>query len=195
MSPLVVSVPSYNCHTIYADDILICIVTSLETNVVFSLLNGEAFDYIGSSRMVYDLKQNNFNALGGINLKLDDIKSVIEFGQLGKGKVVLHSTNKDNTTKRLQNALNASILEDSVPPTSVQSFLQAKPNLTTVVITNHGKQFKNRFYNGILDDGENLSFNRYIYSSFMYLAFYVFFTIEIFMYHVLEMIAARLHQI
>jgi len=129
---------------------------------VFSLLNGEAFDYIGSSRMVYDLKQNNFNALGGINMKLDDIKSIIEFGQLGKGKIILHSSNKDDMIEHLKEALNASILENSVPPTSVQSFLGAKPSLTAVVISNHKKQFENRYYNSILDDGENLGFNRYI---------------------------------
>ncbi|EZA46656.1 Nicastrin, partial [Ooceraea biroi] len=106
--------------------------------------------------MIYNMKQNNFNALGGINLKLDDIKSVIEFGQLGKEKIVLHSSSKDDTTDRLSKVLNASILDDSVPPTSVQSFLEARPSLTTVVITNHGKKFLNRYYNSILDDGENL---------------------------------------
>lgn len=131
-----------------------------KTNVVFSLLNGEAFDYIGSSRMVYDLKQNSFNALGGTNLKLDDIQSVIEFGQLGKGEIFLHSNGKDDVINRLQHALNASVLDGSVPPTSVQSFLEAKPDLTTIVISNHGTQFKNRYYNGILDDAESLGFDR-----------------------------------
>lgn len=130
------------------------------TNVVFSLLNGEAFDYIGSSRMVYDLKQNNFNALGGTNLKLDDIKSVIEFGQLGEGKIFLHANGNDDIINRLNETLNGSILYDSVPPTSVQSFLEAKPNLTTVVISNHEKEFTNRYYNGILDDGDSLHFDR-----------------------------------
>lgn len=131
-----------------------------KTNVVFSLLNGEAFDYIGSSRMVYDLKKNNFNALGGVTLKFDDIQSVIEFGQLGKGEIFLHSNGKDDTINRLRDALNASVIDGSIPPTSVQSFLETKPNLTTIVISNHGKQFKNRYYNGILDDAESLDFDK-----------------------------------
>ncbi|XP_018317133.1 nicastrin [Mycetomoellerius zeteki] len=131
-----------------------------KTNVVFSLLNGEAFDYIGSSRMVYDLKHNNFNALGGINLKFDDILSVIEFGQLGPGKIFLHSNGEDDMITRLGNALKAKIKYGSVPPTSVQSFLEAKPNLTTVVISNHEEQFKNRYYNSILDDAESLGFDK-----------------------------------
>lgn len=128
---------------------------------MFSLLNGEAFDYIGSSRMVYDLKQNNFNALGGTTLKLDDIKSVIEFGQLGKGDIFFHVNGYDDTVDHLQQALNVlTIFNNSVPPTSVQSFLEAKPNLTTVVISNHGKRFTNRYYNSILDDAESLNFHR-----------------------------------
>lgn len=142
--------------------IFISIVIFLETNVVFSLLNGEAFDYIGSSRMVYDLKQNSFNALGGINLKLDDIKSIIEFGQLSKGETYLHTSGKDDMINRLQKALKARNVKNSVPPTSVQSFLEAKPNLTTIVISNHEKEFVNKYYNSILDDAESLNYNRYI---------------------------------
>ena len=139
------------------------ITTVDETNVVFSLLNGEAFDYIGSSRLVYNLKKGNFNALGGVNLKLDDIKSVIEFGQLNKGNIYLHANNGDNNRliNRLKGSLNATVLPDSVPPVSVQSFLEENANLTAVVITNHGEQFENRYYNGILDDAESLDFNRY----------------------------------
>lgn len=114
--------------------------------------------------MVYDLKQNNFNALGGINLNIVDIKSVIEFGQLDREEIFLHSNGEDgDTINRLQKALNVSndnVLNGSVPPTSVQSFLEAKPNLTTVVISSHGVRFKNRYYNGILDDADSLGFNR-----------------------------------
>ncbi|KAK9296650.1 hypothetical protein QLX08_009467 [Tetragonisca angustula] len=133
-----------------------------KTNVVFCLLNGEAFDYIGSSRFIYDLKEGNFNALGGVNLKFDDIKSVIEFGQLTEGELFLHSNNaqNDEVIKKIQVALNAKILEGSVPPTSVQSFLEERPNLTAVVISDHGQQFKNKYYNGILDDAESLNFNK-----------------------------------
>ncbi|XP_016914122.1 nicastrin isoform X2 [Apis cerana] len=132
------------------------------TNVVFALLNGEAFDYIGSSRLIYDLKEGNFNALGGVNLKFDDIKSVIEFGQLTKGKLYIHSNNaqNDEIINKISTVLHADIMENSVPPTSIQSFLEEKPNLTAIVISNHGKKFENKYYNGILDDAESLNFNR-----------------------------------
>ncbi|XP_017756108.1 PREDICTED: nicastrin isoform X1 [Eufriesea mexicana] len=132
-----------------------------KTNVVFSLLNGEAFDYIGSSRLIYDLKEGNFNALGGVNLKFDDIKTVIEFGQLNKGKLYLHSNNgqNDDVINKIETALNATVLEGSIPPTSIQSFLEEKPNLTAVVISDHAQQFQNKYYNGILDDAKSLNFN------------------------------------
>lgn len=109
------------------------------------------------------MKEGNFNALGGVNLKFDDIKSVIEFGQLTEGELFLHSNNaqNDEVIKKIQVALNAKILEGSVPPTSVQSFLEERPNLTAVVISDHGQQFKNKYYNGILDDAESLNFNKY----------------------------------
>ncbi|XP_015432196.1 PREDICTED: nicastrin [Dufourea novaeangliae] len=146
----------------YLNNIFKNVTVADKTNVVFTLLNGEAFDYIGSSRLIYDLKEGNFNALGGVNLKFDDIKSVIEFGQLNKGNMYLHSNNGRNNAmiNKLRIALNATILEDSVPPTSIQSFLKAKPDLTAVVISNHEKQFENRYYNGILDDAQSLHFNR-----------------------------------
>ncbi|XP_076223898.1 nicastrin isoform X2 [Nomia melanderi] len=133
-----------------------------KTNVVFSLLNGEAFDYIGSSRLIYDLKEDNFSALGGIKLKFDDIKSVIEFGQLSNGNLYLHSNNAKNNImmNNLQKALNATVIEDSIPPTSIQSFLKEKRNLTAIVISNHDEKFKNKYYNGILDDAKNLYSNR-----------------------------------
>ena len=35
------------------------------TNVLFAFLNGEAFDYIGSSRMVYDITEGAFPAKVG----------------------------------------------------------------------------------------------------------------------------------
>ncbi|XP_078049963.1 nicastrin [Augochlora pura] len=131
-------------------------------NIVFSLFNGEAFDYIGSSRLIYDLKEDRFHALGGVKLKFDDIESVIEFGQLSKDNLYLHSNNGKNNIllESLKNELHADVLEGSIPPTSIQSFLKEKSDLPAVVISNHGEQFKNKYYNGILDDAQNLHFNK-----------------------------------
>ena len=121
-------------------------------------------DYIGSSRLVYDLKEGNFYSLGGRLLKFEQISSVIEIGQVGEGELYLHSNNfKDNPMIiNIRTELNATVLEDSVPPASIQSFLRANSSLPAVVIANHGKTFVNRYYNSLLDDAEGLS-ARYIY--------------------------------
>ncbi|XP_015588918.1 nicastrin isoform X2 [Cephus cinctus] len=133
-----------------------------KTNVVFSLLNGEDFDYIGSSRFVYDLKGGNFNSLGGKTLLFDQISSVIELSQLGRGPLYLHASNyEDNQIlTQLQAALSATILKDSVPPASVQSFLKANSNLSATVISNYKEEFIYRYYQGILDDGESIGYKR-----------------------------------
>ncbi|XP_012263929.2 nicastrin isoform X2 [Athalia rosae] len=131
-----------------------------KTNVIFSLLNGESFDYIGSSRLVYDLKEGNFNAIGGKILRLDQIRTVIELGQLGVGDIYFHSTNFENDTlvNSLRAVLSAKILKGSLPPASIQSFLNGNPNISATVIANHGEQFTNKYYNSILDDKLNLNF-------------------------------------
>lgn len=132
-----------------------------DTNVVFSLLNGEAFDYIGSSRLVYDLQRDSFTSLGGRLLKFNQISSVIELGQLGEGQLFMHSNNfKDSSLiKNLETNLNANILENSIPPASVQSFLKANSSLPAVVLANHGEKFVNKYYNSLLDDAVGLSYN------------------------------------
>ncbi|XP_054719856.1 nicastrin-like [Uloborus diversus] len=58
-------------------------------NILFIIFNGEAFDYIGSSRVVYDMKKNDFpvKILKGIReqpalIKLEHISHFIELSQL-----------------------------------------------------------------------------------------------------------------
>jgi nicastrin len=129
-------------------------------------LNGESLDYIGSSRLVYDLKEGNFRALGGKLLKFDQIDSVIELGQLGNGPLYLHANNfntANSLLNNLQSKLNARLLENSIPPASIQSFLKENSSLPVVVIANHGTEFLNKYYNSLLDDAEGLGYTRYLF--------------------------------
>lgn len=75
----------------------------------------------------------------------------------------MHISNNDNDQiiRQLTEDLQAQVLNDSVPPTSVQSFLETKPSLTTIVIANHPNQFINKYYNSILDNPKTLHSNRY----------------------------------
>lgn len=134
---------------------------------MFTLMNGEAYDYIGSSRMAYDLKEGNFKSFTGKTLDLNQISSVIDVGQLGPGKLYLHTTNADNSriVSDLKNSLSASVLKDSVPPSSVNSFLKVKSNISTIVIANHGDEFENKYYHSLLDDKESLGDEKELASS------------------------------
>lgn len=70
-------------------------------NIFMALFNGESFDYIGSSRMVYDMLGNKFprplnddNPLQGPLVSLEHIKYWIELGSLAAhndSTVYLHS--------------------------------------------------------------------------------------------------------
>ncbi|XP_058805891.1 nicastrin isoform X2 [Phymastichus coffea] len=140
-------------------------VTVNDTNIVFSLLNGESMDYIGSSRLAHDLIFEKFDALGGKFLHFDQISSIIELGQLGEGDIYLHTNNSNNNPiivnlQNLRKELNATFMDNSVPPASVQSFLKRDSNMPVVVITNHGRNFTNKYYNGLLDDAEGLGYSR-----------------------------------
>ena len=129
-----------------------------DTNVMFSLMNGEAYDYIGSSRMIYDMKEGNFKSFNGNNFDFEQITAVIELGQLGQGPFYLHTSNSEGIelVSNLKKSLRATLLKDSVPPASVQSFLKEKSGLPTVIITNHGEEFVNNYYHSLLDDKKSL---------------------------------------
>lgn len=126
---------------------------------MFTLFNGESFDYIGSSKFIYDLKNNNSDGFSSDQLKLDQIKTVIELGQLGDRKLFLHANNHNGNEliDDIKNSLkfdDNNTLAGSIPPASIQSFLLEKPNISAVVIASHGKQFVNKYYGGIFDTSE-----------------------------------------
>lgn len=53
----------------------------IDNNILFTLFNGEAFDYIGSQRVAYDLNRGVWP--DHAPLTLDDIQLHVEVGQIG----------------------------------------------------------------------------------------------------------------
>ena len=52
---------SKNCHhTVIKQHFFFIISVQDGKNVMFTFFNGESFDYIGSSRMMYDMQNNKF---------------------------------------------------------------------------------------------------------------------------------------
>ncbi|XP_016320246.1 nicastrin, partial [Sinocyclocheilus anshuiensis] len=140
-------------------------------NIFFSFFQGEAFDYIGSSKMVYDMERNDFV------IDLNNVHSMLEIGQVGlhRGRSLwMHSDpvsrqNKSVDTQvsammsRVQSAaagLNLTVDQPSVsqplPPSSFQRFLRVR-GIPGLVLADHNTSFNNRYYESLYDDAENLN--------------------------------------
>uniref|UniRef100_A0A3Q0S248 Nicastrin n=1 Tax=Amphilophus citrinellus TaxID=61819 RepID=A0A3Q0S248_AMPCI len=138
--------------------------------ILYTFFQGETFDYIGSSRMVYDMENKEFP------LDLDNIHSMLEIGQVGlhgESKLWLHSdpvsrrnSSVNEEVSLIDNlnssalSLNFSLQEPSfsqpLPPSSFQRFLRARP-IPGVVIENHNSEFTNRYYESMYDNAEYLN--------------------------------------
>ncbi|CAN7980301.1 unnamed protein product [Ixodes pacificus] len=156
-------------------------------NVLFLIFNGEAFDYIGSSRVAYDMEKGDFpvrpnsGVLLPAALKMAHISHFLELSQVaplgGTPTVYLHTdpittktTTVNDTANRLIMELEKAASEDwlkvsvqaspndqPLPPSSVQQFLKKDKQIAAVVVSNHNKQFENRYYNSFFDTWENLN--------------------------------------
>jgi len=144
-------------------------------NILFLLIHGESFDYIGSSRLVYDMENQAFpfnksksdaaqtfyqNGTQSLFSKTN-IKSFIELGQLsnsqGSDTVFLHSANDPKevveTLRSNRGDLPTPEAVNKIPPSSAQTFLQHSP-IPTVVITNYNREFTNNMYHSIYDNAD-----------------------------------------
>uniref|UniRef100_A0A672T7P4 Nicastrin n=1 Tax=Sinocyclocheilus grahami TaxID=75366 RepID=A0A672T7P4_SINGR len=140
-------------------------------NIFFTFFQGEAFDYIGSSKMVYDMEKNDFV------IDLNNVHSMLEIGQVGlrSGQSLwMHSdpvSRKNDSVneevldlmRRMQSAaagLNVSLghplFTQPLPPSSLQRFLRARP-IPGLVLADHQTLFNNRYYESMYDDAENLN--------------------------------------
>ncbi|XP_072109329.1 nicastrin [Mobula birostris] len=145
-------------------------VKSLTKNIMLLFFQGETFDYIGSSRMVYDMIQGKFP------IRLENIDSFLELNQIGIGtasKIWAHtdpvslrnSTVHEQVRKLLRSlleskmGLNISVQQPNqsqpLPPSSFQRFLRAR-NIPGAVLTDHQGSFTNRYYQSVYDLAENI---------------------------------------
>ncbi|XP_033838840.1 nicastrin [Periophthalmus magnuspinnatus] len=145
---------------------------SSNTSIIYALFEGETFDYIGSSKMVYDMETQQFA------VDMDNVHSVLEVGQVGlrssNSPIWLHSdpvsrrnSSVDEEVRRLilnlQTAAkntNVNVSEPDasqpLPPSSFQRFLRARP-LPGIVIQDHQSVYTNRYYESMFDNPENLN--------------------------------------
>ncbi|XP_077985651.1 nicastrin-like [Glandiceps talaboti] len=147
-------------------------------NIMFTFFQGESWDYIGSSRAVFDMEQGKFpltledSKIQPATINLDHISMFLELRQLGlmnASQMWLHSDpvtqgrdpSVKNQTESIIKALNSAAKDHGIdastapadqplPPASFQRFLR-KENIGGVVITDHEKEFKNRYYQSRFD--------------------------------------------
>ncbi|XP_010562441.1 PREDICTED: nicastrin isoform X3 [Haliaeetus leucocephalus] len=108
----------------------------LQRNIMFTFFQGETFDYIGSSRMVYDMEKDKFP------LRLDNIHSFVELNQVALRNDSILWMHTDPVSR-----MNESV--------EVQRFLRAR-HIPGVVLTDHKTAFQNRYYQSMYDTPENI---------------------------------------
>lgn len=143
---------------------------AVQPNVLFMFFNGEAYDYIGSQRFVYDLRGGQFPPVyqQRAAIRADRIQLVIDVASLDDLSSVraYHVRNFDRAEKLLSAlekynrafALGVNTtarLQQDMPPSSAQSFL--RDNGTWPVVTLQSAQ-RNRYLHSMFDDRYNVGF-------------------------------------
>uniref|UniRef100_A0A4W6BTV6 Nicastrin n=1 Tax=Lates calcarifer TaxID=8187 RepID=A0A4W6BTV6_LATCA len=121
--------------------------------ILYTFFQGETFDYIGSSRMVYDMENKQFV------VDLDNVHSVLEIGQVGlraDSKLWLHTDPVSRRNESLNVTVDVPGFSQPLPPSSFQRFLRARP-IPGVVLEDHQSAYTNKFYESMYDNAENLN--------------------------------------
>ncbi|KAG9480764.1 hypothetical protein GDO78_010171 [Eleutherodactylus coqui] len=143
---------------------------ALPRNILFAFFQGEVFDYIGSSRMVYDMEKGRFP------VPLNSIHSFVELSQVAlrdNSSLWVHtdpisrsneSVNAEvkqllellkNSSKDTNVTLQEPDQSQALPPASFQRFLRAR-NIPGVVLTDHRAAYRNKYYNGMYDTAASI---------------------------------------
>ncbi|XKL69618.1 hypothetical protein PGB90_007387 [Kerria lacca] len=139
-------------------------------NVLFILFNGEAYDYIGSSRVVYDIENGQF-PFKEKPINMDDISLFVELSQLRNDTFTTYHTyhSADKNVTRFINIFNKfskmrnfsvnlnSIESERLPPSSFQNFI-AKANISGFIFSSYSRVFKNKYYHSLFDNNANVNY-------------------------------------
>ncbi|XP_033759066.1 LOW QUALITY PROTEIN: nicastrin-like [Pecten maximus] len=155
-------------------------------DILFAFFQGEAFDYIGSSRTVYDMEKDKFpqEPVSGEThvhpINLQHISHFVEVSQLGlrdDDKLWIHtdpisvkSSKKisEEVDVMIKNITDLARMVDldignittnkPLPPSSVQRFLK-KRQIPAIVMTDHQGSFTNKYYNSRFDRASTIQAN------------------------------------
>ncbi|NXA00131.1 NICA protein, partial [Nesospiza acunhae] len=143
---------------------------SLPRNVLFVFFQGETFDYIGSSRLVFDMEQEKFP------VRLENIGAFLELGQVSlrnNSMLWMHTDPVSRRNESVESQVSLECRERSpsssgsgvsleepgvsqpLPPSSFQRFLRSR-SIPGVVLSDHRAEFHNRYFQSIYDTAENI---------------------------------------
>ncbi|KZV53792.1 nicastrin [Dorcoceras hygrometricum] len=147
----------------------------LDKQLVFLVLTGEAWGYLGSRRFLLESDQHS-DAIKGLDMAM--VEMVLEIGSVGKSfsqgmKTLYTHTSGDtssvhgtlNAIQRAQDSFKtdgivvkrASTSNPGVPPSSLMTFLRKNHQISGVVLEDFDSAFTNKFYHSHLDDLSNVN--------------------------------------
>jgi nicastrin len=148
-------------------------------NVLFVLFNGESYDFIGSQRLVYDLKKGDaFPSPSTFSrpLDLENILMMIDIGNLDSlDELSFYQLENTTIGEKFLNAMKSylnylefdvkieSKITKNIPPVSIQSFLREDPSFPGFAVAT--QKPRNKFDHSIYDDIRNLNFTYHNSSS------------------------------
>ncbi|XP_011085876.1 nicastrin [Sesamum indicum] len=147
----------------------------LNKQLVFVVLTGESWGYLGSRRFFLESDKQS-DAMKGLDLAM--LEMVLEIGSVGKSfsqgnkTFFAHTAGAAssvngtfNVLQRAQDSLvtesimvkRASTTNPGVPPSSLMTFLRKKPQISGFVLEDFDSTFSNKFYHSHLDELSNIS--------------------------------------
>eukprot|EP00116_Pleurobrachia_bachei_P001901 sb/3462163/ len=128
----------------------------LECDIMVSFLQAESWDYSGSQRLAYDLRNESFG-YGPYNISLSDVKLVIEIGPISiSNSLYIHSYKVDDTVTQARGYFtNTSGLvftpRDTLPPSSLHSFYREDDDLSGLLVTDTDSKLLSSAYGSRYD--------------------------------------------
>ncbi|KAF5191239.1 Nicastrin [Thalictrum thalictroides] len=149
-------------------------VNEFNKQLVFLVLTGEAWGYLGSRRFLAELDMGS-DVVHGLNRTL--IELVMEVGSVGKAfdlgvnSLFTHASGGSSVSDKLMSAFQdaleslgssikvtrASKSNPGIPPSSLMTFLRKNSSLSGLVLEDFDTAFTNEFYNSHLDDLSNIN--------------------------------------
>ncbi|XP_006403782.2 nicastrin isoform X2 [Eutrema salsugineum] len=149
--------------------------SNLKKQLIFLVLTGETWGYLGSRRFIHELDLHS-EAVAG--LSDTPIETVLEIGSVGKGlsggmnTFFAHKTRVSSITNMTLDALkiaqdslasknikilSADTTNPGIPPSSLMAFMKKNPQTSAVVLEDFDAKFVNKFYHSHLDDLSNIN--------------------------------------